>query len=78
MMKVDCGHADLQVWVNERLVVLHIQRGLGTPDRPWTWWLAYDVRDTASDYDTEGESRTWAEAYKRGMRAVERTRRTRK
>lgn len=77
MMKVDCGHADLQVWINGRLVELHIQRGLGTTTKPWDWWLAFDVRDTTSEYDTEGEARTWAEAYKRGMRAVERTRKVR-
>lgn len=76
-MKVDCGHADLQVWVNGRLVGIHIQRGIRTVAKPWGWWLAFDVRDTASDYPTEGDARTWAEAYRRAMRAAERTRKVR-
>lgn len=76
-MKVDCGHASLQVLVGGRLVTVCVIGELGGHTPRWRWFLSFPVSETASDYPTHGNGRTWADAYKRGMRAAERTRKVR-
>jgi hypothetical protein len=76
-VKVDCGHADLQVWVNGRLVGVHVERNGKSGQLKWGWWIAFDDRVTASDYATNGWCTTWGHAYRLALRAAERTRKVR-
>lgn len=72
-MKTKSGHVSLTLEAGKKLASLYVQCGADIGRDGWVWWVdaAPSVWDGYRDASA-GKAKTWAGAYRAGMRCAER------